>query len=127
VLDVQRKRGVPPAYRQSADSARFRYAYDEYEFGTEVERLYHGEGRSLRETAAALGVDVTTLRRRMERLGLRVRPPGPRRGRPRGPYRTALPPCAVPGCPTRVRSEGESMCGECRRSARRRRRLGAGG
>lgn len=73
VHDVQKKSGVGPAFRRSADSARFRYAFNEHEFGEIVERLYFKEYMSLQEVAKTLGLNTQTTRRRMVKLGFRIR------------------------------------------------------
>jgi DNA-binding CsgD family transcriptional regulator len=116
VHDVQRKTGVGPAFRRSADSARFRYAYDEHAWGEALEDAYWRRGLTLAETAAELGVGVDTVRRRMRAIGLRIRTPAESRlGRPhRKRHEFDLPKCAR-GCGRYVRTPGEAECAACRR------------
>jgi hypothetical protein len=125
VQDVQHKYHLTLSFGQSVSSAQFRYRYDEHKWGRMIELLYVTNRLSLHETARRCGVDIGTVRRRMDHLGIPRRSSSEsQRGSKRGRYNMDLPPCAS-GCGTGVRTPGEEYCANCRRSACRRRRAGS--
>ncbi len=87
VLHVQRKYHLVLSFGQSVSSAQFRYRWDPYVWGRVIELLYVTERLPLTEVADRCGVNVHTIRRRMDVLGIPRRTPGEsNRGRRRAPY-----------------------------------------
>lgn len=114
VLEIQRKYHLVLSFGQSVSSAGVRYAYDEVGWGRVIEYLYIDCHLPLREVARRCGVDIGTVRRRMDHLGIPCRSAGEsNRGRKRKPYRSKLARCAR--CGGGVRSAGEMLCATCRR------------
>lgn len=118
VIDVQRKYHLVLRFGRSSSSAQFRYRFDEYRWGRAIELLYWERRLPLEEVARRCGLDVGTVRRRMDRLGIARRTPAEsNRGTKRGTYQawlTKLPRCAA-GCGRGVGKEGERFCAACRR------------
>lgn len=119
VFDVRRKYHWVQLFGRH-HAARNRYAYDEHAWGRVIEELYHEQRLTQQQVADRLGIDVGTVRRRMDDIGLRRRTTAESNtGTHRGRYnwRPDLPRCA---CGRGIAKAGEEWCAACRRSRARR-------
>lgn len=117
VYAVQRKYHVTLSYGWVISSPLFRVDqhWDRQEWADAIDRHYYEGGLTLQQTADIMGVYVTTLRKRMTKLGYEPRPTGEaQRGKKRGQYNwQAWPECMTDGCTRRVKT-GLDHCYECR-------------
>ena len=122
VHDVQRKYHIVQRFGRQHAAAR-RYAYDEHAMGTVLEHLYVNLRLTQRQVAERMGLDIGTVRRRLEALGFRIRTHAEsNRGHPhrRHDFSAHGPECASPNCTIRVLKPGETHCSRCRHSRARR-------
>lgn len=119
VSNIQRKYHVVIRYGRGEATKR-RNQWDRDLWARMIIELYWNQRLPLKATAKRLHIDETTLRKRMDELGIERRGSGEaNRGKKRTSYnwRPDLPVCQTEGCQTKVLTSGETHCGACRRKS----------